>query len=111
MAIGLSAIGQDFLLDGSQSPDLLAHLHLGVAVQGQHGFGQVAQEVVLAVAVRYVGELGRDAAEEGVLLVRHPQLDGLAQLLGPFLGLADQTPHLVGRTGEHGLGEPDTLAA
>ena len=62
----------------------------------QHGLGQVAQEVVLAVAVGYVGKLGRDAADKGVLLVRHPQLNRLAQLPSPVLGLGEQTPHLVG---------------
>jgi hypothetical protein len=102
---------EDLLLDGAQAAHLLAHLDFGVAVGLQHRLGHIAQEVVDAVAVRHVGELGGDALDEGILLVRHPQLHRLAQLLDPLLGLGQQTLHLVGAAGQQGLGEPDPLAA
>src|SRR6185369_15465258 len=42
---------EDILLDGTQPADLAAHLHLGSAVHRQRRLGQVAQEVVVTVAV------------------------------------------------------------
>src|SRR5262249_37603450 len=111
LGLGLAAVKEDLLLDVAQAADLLAHLHLLVAVLLEHGLGQVAQEVVLAVAVGDVRELGPDALDEGVLLVGHPQLDRLAQLLRPLFGLGAEALYLFGAAGQQGLGEPDALAA
>src|SRR5262249_32005902 len=81
--------------------------NLGVAIQLQGGLGQVAQEVVGAVAVGHPRELPGDARDEGVLLVREPQPDRLAQGLGHLPRADQQPPDLVGAAGEQGLGEPD----
>ena len=94
------------LFDLPQATHLLAHLNLGVAVGLQHGLGHVAEEVVLAVAVRHAGKLRRDPRHERVLPVRQPERHRLAQRLGPLLGLGDQPPHFVGRRGDQRLGEP-----
>src|SRR5262249_18936054 len=110
LGLGLAAAPPDLLLDVAPSADLFAHLNLLGAVLLEQGLGQVAQEVVLAVAMGDVGELGLDALDEGLLFVRQPQLDRLAPLLRPALGLDDQALHLVGAAGEPGLGEPDALA-
>ena len=80
-----------------------------MAVGLQDGLGQVAEEVVVAVAVRHVGEFRRDPRDERVLLVRHPEPHRLAQGLGPLLGLGDQASDLVRGGGEQRLGEPDPL--
>ena len=98
------------LFDRPQAADLLPHLDLGVAVGLQDRLGQVAEEMVVAVAMRHVGELRRDPRHERVLLVRDPEGHRLAQGLGPLLGLGDQASDLVGRRGEQRLGEPDPLA-
>ena len=97
------------LFDRPQAADLLPHLDLGMAVGLQDGLGQVAEEVVVAVAVRHVGELRRDPRHERVLLVRHPERHRLAQGFGPLLGLGDQASDLVRGGGEQRLGEPDPL--
>jgi site-specific DNA recombinase len=65
--------------------------------------------VILAVAMRHVGEFRRDPGHERVLPVRQPQDHGQAQGLGPVLGLEDQASHLVGRGRDQRLGEPDPL--
>ncbi len=97
------------LLDRPQAADLAAHPDLGVTVGLRDRLGQVAEEVVVAVAMGHVGELRRDPRHEGVLLVGHPQGHRLVQRLGPLPGLGDQAPDLVGRSGDQGLGEPDPL--
>ena len=60
------------LFDFPQAANLLPHLNLGVAVGLQHGLGHVAEEMVVAVAMRHVGKLRCDPRHERVLLVRHP---------------------------------------
>ena len=80
-----------------------------MAVGFQDGLGQVAEEVVVAVAMGHVGELRRDPCDERVLLVRHPQPHRRAQGLGPLLGLRDQASDLVLRGREQRLGEPHPL--
>jgi hypothetical protein len=42
--------------------------------------------VVVAVAVRHVGEFRRDPLDERILLIRHPKPHRRAQVLGPLLG-------------------------
>jgi hypothetical protein len=69
---------QHRLLDRSKSTDFLPHLHLGVAVRLGHRLGQIAEEVVDAVAMRDVGELFSDPGDEGLLLVRDPEPHRLA---------------------------------
>ena len=44
---------QDRLLDPPQAADFLPHLNLGVAVGFEDRLGQVAEEMVVAIAVRY----------------------------------------------------------
>ena len=97
------------LFDRPQAADLLPHLDLGMAVGLQDRLGQVAEEVVVAVAVRHVGEFRRDPRDERVLLVRHPERHRHAQGLGPLLGLRDQASDLVRGGREQRLGEPDPL--
>ena len=80
-----------------------------MAVGLQDRLGQVAEEVVVAVAVRHVGEFRRDPRDERVLLVRDPEAHRLAQGLGPLLGLGDQASDLVRGRREQRLGEPDPL--
>ena len=63
---------QYLTLDGPQATHVLTHLDFRVAVGFQHRLRQVAQEVVVAVAVRHPREFGGDAGHEGVLLVRDP---------------------------------------
>jgi hypothetical protein len=50
-----------------------------MAVGLQDGLGHVAEEVVLAVAVRPVGELGRDPGHEGISSIRQPRRHRLAR--------------------------------
>ena len=57
------------LLDFPQTANLLPHLNLGVAVSLQHGLGHVAEEMVVAVAMRHVGKLRCDPRHKRVLLV------------------------------------------
>ena len=73
------------------------------------GLASIPQEVIIAIAVRHPREFRRDPLHEGVLLVRHPEDDPLAQNLGPLLCLSDQPLNLFVRRGDQGLGEPDTL--
>jgi hypothetical protein len=49
-----------------------------VAVRLGHRLGQIAEEVVDAVAMRDVGELFSDPGDEGLLLVRDPEPHRLA---------------------------------
>ena len=67
-----------------------------MAVGLQHRFGQAAEEMAGAVAMRDLGEFRRDPGEEGVLLVGDPELHRLAQPLGPLAGLGDQATDVVG---------------
>ena len=67
------------LFDFPQAANLLPHLNLGVAVGLQYGLGHVAEEMVVAVAMRHVGKLHCDPCHERVLLVRQPQPHRLAQ--------------------------------
>ena len=97
-------------LDPSQAAYFLTHLHLGMAVGFEDGLGQVAEEMVGAVAMRHVGEFRGDPRHEGVLLVRDPKRDRLAEGGGPSFGLLDQSSDFVGRRGEQRFGEPDALA-
>ena len=43
-------MGQDGLLDSSQAADFFTHLNLGMTVGFQHRLGQVAEEMVGAIA-------------------------------------------------------------
>jgi hypothetical protein len=60
------------LFDLSQAAHLLAHLNLGMAVDLRHRLGHIAEEMVLAVAVRHAGEFRRDPRHERILPVRQP---------------------------------------
>ena len=61
-----------------------------MAVGLQDGLGQIAEEVVVAVAVRHVGEFRRDPLDERILLIRHPKPHRHAQGFGPLPGLGDR---------------------
>ena len=80
-----------------------------MAVGLQDGLGQIAEEVVVAVAVRHVGEFRRDPLDERILLIRHPKPHRHAQGFGPLPGLGDQASDLVLGRGEQRLSEPDAL--
>ena len=97
------------LFDRPQAAHLLPHPDLGMAVGLQDGLGQIAEEVVVAVAVRHVGEFRRDPRDERLLLIRHPEPHRRAQGFGPLLGLRDQASDLVLGGREQRLGEPDAL--
>jgi hypothetical protein len=60
---------QHGLFDCPQATDLAAHLDLGMTVGLQDRLGQIAEEVVVAVAMGHLGELRGDSRHEGVLLV------------------------------------------
>jgi hypothetical protein len=97
------------LFDRPQAAHLRPHPDLGMAVGLQDGLGQVAEEVVVAIAVRHVGEFRRDGFDERLLLIGHPEPHGRSQGFGPLLGLGDQASDLVLRRREQRLGEPDAL--
>ena len=97
------------LFDRPQAAHLLPHLNLGMAVGFQDGLGQIAEKVVVTVAVRHVGEFRRDPLDERILLIRHPKPHRRAQGLGPLLGLLDQASDLVLRCRDQWLGEPHAL--
>ena len=80
-----------------------------MAVGLQDRLGQITEEVVVAVAVRHLGEFRRDRLDERVLLIRHPEPDRRAQGFGPLLGLLDQASDLVPSLGDQRLGEPHAL--
>jgi site-specific DNA recombinase len=65
--------------------------------------------VVVAVAVRHLGEFRRDRLDERLLLIRHPEPHGPAQGFGPDFGLLDQATDLVLGGREQRLSEPHTL--
>jgi hypothetical protein len=98
---------QHGLFDRPQAADLAAHLDLGMTVGIQDRLGQIAEEVVVAVAMGHLGELRGDPRHECVLLVGHPEGHRRAQRFGPLLGPGDQAPDLVRGGGEQRLGEPD----
>src|SRR5207248_1021684 len=62
--------------------------------------------MVRAVAMRHIGEFRGDPRHERILPVREPEGHGLAQGLGPLLGLRDQAAHLVRRGRDQRFGEP-----
>ena len=107
---GLGPLSPEHVLfDRAQATHLLPHLDLGMAVGLQHRLGQVAEEVVVTVAVRHVGEFRRDGRDERVLLVRHPEPHRRGQGFGPLLRLLNQASDLVRGGREQRLGEPDAL--
>ena len=57
------------LFDFPQSAHLASHLNLGVAIGLQHRLGQIAEKMVVAVAMRHARKLRRDPRHERVLLV------------------------------------------
>jgi len=61
------------LFDLPESANLLPHRHLGVAIDLQHRLGNVAEKVILAVAMRDTWKLCGDPRHECVLPVRHPK--------------------------------------
>src|SRR2546423_11821814 len=65
--------------------------------------------MVRAGAMRHIGEFPGDPRNERILPVREPEDHGLAQGLGPLLGLRDQASHLVRRGRDQGFGEPDAF--
>src|SRR3974377_2199968 len=83
------------LLDFPQSSHLTPHLDLGMTIGLQHGLSHVADEMVVAVTMRYRGEFRGDPLHESVLLVRQPEYHGLTNRFGPLLSLGDQPPYLV----------------
>src|SRR5271157_4907120 len=97
------------LFDFPQAAHLASHLNLGVTIGLQHGLGQIAEKMVVAVAMGHVRKLRRDPRHERVLLVRDPKADRLVQGPGPRLGLGDQPPNLIGCRGDQGLGKPHPL--
>ena len=68
----LAAFVEDAPLHLTQPTDLAPHLHLRVAVALEHRLGEVAKEVVAAVAMRDPGKDLGDAGDERLLLVRDP---------------------------------------
>jgi hypothetical protein len=76
--------------DLAQAAHPAPHLDLGVAVRLRYGLGQIAEEMVVAIAMGHAGELRRDPRRERILLVRDPEADRLVQGSGPLLGPADQ---------------------
>src|SRR5262249_58356762 len=62
---------QHATFDSAQPPHFAAHLDLRSTVQRQHGLGHITQKVVIAVAVRYAGELAGNCLDEGILLIGH----------------------------------------
>jgi hypothetical protein len=100
---------QDRLLDPPEATDLLTHLDLGMAVGLEERPGQVTQEMVGAIPMRPAGEFPGDPRDEGVLLVRDPERDRLAQEFCPSPGLGDQPPDFSDGRREQCLGEPDPL--
>ena len=68
---------------------LVSHLNLGVTISLQHRLGQIAEKMVVAVAMRHARKLRRDPRHERVLLVRDPEANRLVQGCGPLLGLGD----------------------
>ena len=118
---GLRSLGREVLLglgllplehgwfDRPQAAYLLPHLNLGMAVGFQDGLGQIAEEVVITVAVRHVGEFRRDGLDERLLLMRHPKPHRRAQGLGPRVGLLDQASDFVLSCREQRRSEPHAL--
>jgi hypothetical protein len=97
------------LLDFPEAAHLAPHLYLGVTIGLQHRLGQIAEKMVVTVAMRHVRKLRRDPRHKRVLLVGDPKADRLVQGPGPLLGLGDETLNLVGRRGDEGLGKPHPL--
>jgi hypothetical protein len=97
------------LLDLPQAAHLLPHLNLGMAVGFQDGLGHIAEEVVVTVAVRHVGEFRRDPFDERILLIRHPKPHGRGQGFSPLFGLLDQASDLVFSCRDQRLSEPYPL--
>ena len=89
-----SGFFQDRLFNAPEATHFRPHLDLGMTVGFQDRLGQIPQEVIIAIAVRHPREFHRDPLHEGVLLVRHPEDDPLAQFLGPLLCLSDQSSNL-----------------
>jgi hypothetical protein len=67
------------LFDLAEAADLAPHLNLRVTVGLENRLGHVAEEVVLAIAMRDAREFRRDPLDEGILLVRDPKHDLLTQ--------------------------------
>ena len=80
-----------------------------MAIGLQDGLGHIAEEVVVAVAVRHVGEFRSDPFDERLLLIRDPEPHGRTQGFGPLLALRDQASDLALGGREQRLGEPDAL--
>src|SRR3974377_412666 len=58
------------LFNFPQAAHLTPHLYLGVTVGLQYGLGQVAEKMIVAVAMRHARKLRRDPRHERGLLVR-----------------------------------------
>ena len=97
------------LFNFPQAAHLAPHLDFDVTVSLQYGFGEVAEKMIVAVAMRHVSKLYRDPLHERVLLIRHPKPHRRAQGLGPLLGLLDQASHLVLGGREQRFREPHPL--
>ena len=67
------------LFDFPQPAHLVSHLNLGVTISLQHRLGQIAEKMVVAVAMRHARKLRRDPRHERVLLVRDPEANRLVQ--------------------------------
>ena len=104
-----SLLLEDRPLDASQAPDLTPHLDLGVTVSLQNRLGDIPQEMIVAIAMRHAWEFHSDRGYEGILLVRNPEANRLAQRDGPLPGLGHQPLDLIGRRGDQGLSEPHAL--
>jgi hypothetical protein len=63
------------LFDFPQAAYLASHLNLGVTIGLQYGLGQIAEKMVVAVAMWHVRKLRRDPRHERILLVRDPKAD------------------------------------
>ncbi len=94
------------LFNFPQAAHLASHLDFDVTVSLQYGFGEVAEKMIVAVAMRHVRKLYRDPLHERVLLVRDPKHDLLAQGFGPLFGFGDQPLNLIVGCGDQGLGKP-----
>ena len=61
------------LFNFPQATHLTSHLNLGVTIGLQHRLGQIAEKMVVAIAMWHVRKLRRDPCHERSLLVRDPK--------------------------------------
>ena len=96
------------LFDFPQAAHLLAHLNLGVTVGLQHRLGHIAQEMVVAVAMRHARKFRRDPRHEASCLSDNHRPTGLPKDAAHSLALAiKRAPRPPSRRSR--FGEPHAL--